>query len=82
MVSRARVTSKGQVTLPVELRRRLDIRSGDDLLFDEVPDGATLRVVRKRGLGEFLGALPSDRPFRGHAAERRAAARRLAERDR
>jgi len=37
MTTRTRVTSKGQVTLPVELRRRLAIEAGDDLVFDETP---------------------------------------------
>ena len=51
MQSRTRVTSKGQVTLPVALRRRLAIKAGDDLVFEETPDGAAMRVVHRRRLG-------------------------------
>lgn len=80
MTSRTRVTSKGQVTLPVALRRRLAIEAGDDLIFDETPAGVTVRVVHRRQLGDFLGALPVAGPAIDHAAERAAAARRLAER--
>ena len=36
----ARVTSKGQVTVPVEIRRALGIETGDDLHFDLEPGGA------------------------------------------
>ena len=31
----AKVTSKGQVTIPVEIRRKLGIKNGDKLLFIE-----------------------------------------------
>jgi len=78
--SRTRVTSKGQVTLPVALRRRLAIEAGDDLVFEETADGAAMRVVHRRVLGDFLGALPIEGAAADHAAERAAAARKLAER--
>lgn len=31
----AKVTSKGQVTIPVEIRRKLGIKNGDKVLFME-----------------------------------------------
>lgn len=31
----ARVTSKGQITIPVEIRKRLDLKEGDKVLFIE-----------------------------------------------
>jgi antitoxin PrlF len=41
----ATMTSKGQVTVPVEVRRRLGLKQGDRVAF-EVADGtATLRPV-------------------------------------
>jgi antitoxin PrlF len=38
----ARVTSKGQITLPVEVRRKMGVRSGDRVEFEE--DGVEFRV--------------------------------------
>jgi len=38
----AKVTSKGQITIPVSIRRRLDIKEGDKLLFIDSPDGVIM----------------------------------------
>jgi antitoxin PrlF len=58
----AKVTSKGQVTIPVEVRRSLGVKAGDTLRFERRPGG--FRVVRDagenvfekwRGIGSFPG---------------------------
>ena len=41
---RAKVTSKGQVTIPVEVRKCLGIQPGDNLIFEAEEGG--FRVVR------------------------------------
>lgn len=46
MEARARVTSKGQVTIPVEVRRELGIEEGDLLVFELAASYATLRKRR------------------------------------
>ena len=46
----ARVTAKGQVTIPAEVRKALDIGEGDDLLFEVVEAGEARIRVLKRGL--------------------------------
>ena len=38
----AKVTSKGQITIPVSIRKRLDIKEGDKLLFIDSPDGVVM----------------------------------------
>ena len=38
----AKVTTKGQVTIPVAIRKRLGIKEGDKLLFVEKPDGVVI----------------------------------------
>lgn len=42
----ARVTSKGQITVPHEIRRALGVRPGDKLLFEAGRSGVRVRPVR------------------------------------
>ncbi len=42
--SLAKVTSKGQVTIPVEVRKSLGVKPGDKLRFEQFEDG--FRIVR------------------------------------
>ncbi len=65
---RATVTSKGQVTIPVELRRAIGVGEGDRLLFELEPDGTVqLRPARYptiASLAGCLGKLPDGRTLR------------------
>jgi antitoxin PrlF len=54
----ATLTSKGQVTVPREVRRRLGLQTGDKLLFEQDGDVVRIRPVRNgspfekyRGIG-------------------------------
>jgi antitoxin PrlF len=44
----ARITSKGQITVPHEIRRALGVRPGDKLLFEQDGAGVRVRPVRTR----------------------------------
>ncbi len=46
MKKQAKVTSKGQVTIPREIRRRLGVRAGDKLEFEEDAEGVRVKAVR------------------------------------
>ena len=46
MKKQARVTSKGQVTVPFEIRRALGVRAGDKLEFETNDTGCSIRPVR------------------------------------
>ena len=47
MKKQAKVTSKGQVTVPREIRRRLGVRAGDRLLFEDDGNGVRVTAVRR-----------------------------------
>ena len=64
---RAKVTSKGQVTIPIEVRKALGVKAGDNLRFEALHGG--FRMIRDkdenvfekwRGIGSFPGM--GDRP--------------------
>jgi AbrB family looped-hinge helix DNA binding protein len=69
---KARVTSKGQLTIPKEVRKALGVREGDSLLF-EINDGGevTVRVVRKPvSFADYAGAwLEEDESVGGMSIE-------------
>lgn len=54
-MARARITSKGQITIPKEIRDRLGVETGDMLEF--LPQGTRLevRAHRRRQMQEFRG---------------------------
>jgi len=47
MKKQAKVTSKGQITVPREIRRRLGVRPGDKLEFEDNGNGVQVTAVRK-----------------------------------
>jgi antitoxin PrlF len=77
-MSTARVTSKGQVTIPAEVRRALKIDQGDDLVFQVTSErSAELRVQKRQRLSDLYGALPAARPYPGKEAIREEVGREL-----
>jgi AbrB family looped-hinge helix DNA binding protein len=52
----AKITSKGQITVPREVRRMLGVRPGDRLLFESDDKGVRVRPVRtKSPFAKFKG---------------------------
>lgn len=77
----ARVTAKGQVTIPVEVRRSLGITEGDDLLFEVDEAGeARVRVIKRRSLMDLYGSLPATRAYPGKETVRAEVGRELGKR--
>lgn len=60
------VSTKGQVVLPVELRRKLGLKPGSVVDWELTPDGggAVLRPLKKKGktytARELVGMLPNN----------------------
>jgi antitoxin PrlF len=52
MKKQAKVTSKGQVTVPRDIRRRLGVRAGDKLEFEDDGNGVRVTAVRKESVFE------------------------------
>ena len=40
----SRLTVKGQVTIPLEIRKRLNVRAGSQVGFDILPDGGIILI--------------------------------------
>jgi AbrB family looped-hinge helix DNA binding protein len=71
MKKAARITSKGQITVPHEIRRALGVLPGDKLLFER--DGASVRIrpirtkspfEKYRGIGS-IGIAPGKKAVVG-----------------
>lgn len=43
MFMRSRISSKGQITIPAEIREALGLRTGTLVVFERCPEGALLR---------------------------------------
>lgn len=54
--SEARITSKGQVTIPVEVREKLGLKTGDKIQF-VLMDGHCIVIPRNRDASELFGML-------------------------
>ena len=57
----ARVTSKGQITVPKRIRERLGVRPGDRIVFRELDDGS---VVVEAETVDLLGLRGGVKPRR------------------
>lgn len=63
MQKQATITSKGQITVPREVRRALGVRSGDKLLFESDGNGVRVRPVRsKSAFSKYRGIGNPDIP--------------------
>ncbi|MGA2252376.1 AbrB/MazE/SpoVT family DNA-binding domain-containing protein [Terracidiphilus sp.] len=57
MVYKAKITSKGQITLPAELRKALGVGPGDGVIFLPAENGS-FRVRRTSTLADLAGRVP------------------------
>ncbi len=48
MQKQATITSKGQITVPLEVRKMLGVRAGDKLMFESDQTGVRVRPVRSQ----------------------------------
>lgn len=72
-MSTATITSKGQVTIPQDVRKALDLKQGDQLEFVVENGKAVIQPVRRRDFASLFGILKGRVPYQGRDAEREAA---------
>lgn len=68
MKKEARITSKGQITVPREIRRALGVRPGDKLLFERDRGGVRVRPVRTKSPFEKYRGIGTPGMNRGRKA--------------
>lgn len=74
------MTSKGQITVPKDIRQKLRLKSGDRVRFIVEDDGRVRLLPAKRDISELVGILPKpkrrfsleelDEGIRQHIAEK------------
>jgi antitoxin PrlF len=75
----AKVTFKGQITIPKAVREALNIAEGDSVLLKIEGDHAILRPIKKKPLLEFYGAFPATKPYPGTESVRKNIAEKRGE---
>jgi antitoxin PrlF len=61
MAPSSTISSKGQITVPLEIRNRLGLREGDRVEFVVEEDRTTIRPARapENPFAKYVGALPA-----------------------
>jgi AbrB family looped-hinge helix DNA binding protein len=72
MQKEARITSKGQITVPHEIRRLLGVKPGDGLVFESDGTRTEVRPVRTRSPFEKYRGIGNGRAGRGRKSVVRA----------
>jgi antitoxin PrlF len=72
MQKEARITSKGQITVPHEIRRLLGVKPGDGLVFESDGTRTEVRPVRTRSPFEKYQGIGNGRAGSGRKAVVRA----------
>lgn len=62
---RARLSSKGQLTVPAEIRKQYGLSTGDEVEFIAEKKGAYIVPLKRRGLLELSGTLPATKQWPG-----------------
>jgi AbrB family looped-hinge helix DNA binding protein len=76
----AKITSKGQITIPKEVRERLGVKPGDSLEFAFEGERLEVRPKKRRSILEFRGVLAGRSTGLSWEEERDLAWRRATER--
>jgi antitoxin PrlF len=56
-MSTATVTSKGQITIPADIREEMGIQPGAKVVFTRLPNGSTVMRVKSRSALDLVGMM-------------------------
>ena len=73
---RARITSKGQLTIPIEIRKRYGLDTGDEVDFIAEERGPYMVPLKRQKLVDLYGSIKVNKPWPGMAEARRIAGKR------
>ncbi|MBE0429353.1 MAG: AbrB/MazE/SpoVT family DNA-binding domain-containing protein [Thermoleophilia bacterium] len=62
MVTRSTLTSKGQTTIPNEIRKKMDLKPGDGLVYSIEGERIVIRPVKGTLLDAYASVKPKRRP--------------------
>lgn len=68
-ITRSRVTSQGQVSIPAEVRRRLGVGPGSVIEWDEAGEGVLVRRAGRYSFEDMRATLFPEGPGRARGAE-------------
>ncbi|MDD3655007.1 MAG: AbrB/MazE/SpoVT family DNA-binding domain-containing protein [Desulfotomaculaceae bacterium] len=78
---KAKLTSKGQITIPIAVRHKLNLQPGDELLFEfNRDDEVKLQTIKRKRLTELYASLPAKRHFQDKEQIREEVAAAIARR--
>jgi antitoxin PrlF len=78
-MERAKITYKGQVTIPKKVREALSLKEGESVMFQVEGDHAILKPI-KNSLRNFYGIFPATRSYGGMEAVRKEVRRKRGKR--
>ena len=58
-MAEAAVTSKGQITIPVEIRKQMNLAPHDKVVFTLLPNGTTVMRAKNRSVTSLAGSITS-----------------------
>ena len=60
-MSEATLTSKGQITIPADIRKALGLSTGERVVFTQLFDGTTVMRAKRRSILDLKGLLKTGR---------------------
>ena len=61
MMAEAAITSKGQITIPAEIRKKMNLGPQDKVVFTMLPNGTTVMRAKNRSVTSLAGTITTDK---------------------